>query len=59
MNIRENNWSLIDIKIGNNQWTLIISNQLSKAFLTNNVSIKNRSITIYFKLISESNFINN
>ena len=40
MNIRENNWSLIDIKIDYNQWTLIVSNQLSIAFLTNNGNIK-------------------
>ena len=40
MDIKENNWSLIDIKIGYNKWTLIVSNQLSKVFLTNNGSIK-------------------
>ena len=53
-NISNINYVWIDTKIGNNQWTLILSSKFSNAFVTKNNSFKRRYNSKIFNLILES-----
>ena len=52
-----NNYVWIDVKIGNNQWTLISSSKFGSAFVTKNNSFKRAFNSKIFNMILESTSI--